>query len=95
MGSLFVLLSMILIGIPFVAGYDMAVLRKTARGDALPLPEWDDYGKFFMDGLQTIGLYLIHFFGALLVPGAIGCVAALIGGATRRRRRRRRSLAWA
>ena len=61
---------------PFLAGYGMAVLRKTARGDARPLPEWDDYGKYFMDGLQMIGLYLIHFFAAMLLPGAIGCIAA-------------------
>lgn len=81
MGSLFALLTMVIVGAPFLAGYGMAVLRRTARGEALPLPEWDDYGKLFMDGLQTIGLYLVHIVGALLIPGAIGCIAAVVGSA--------------
>jgi hypothetical protein len=81
MGSLFALLTMFIIGAPFLAGYGMAVVRRTARGEAYPLPEWDDYGKFFMDGLQMIGLYLVHLFGALLLPGAIGCLTAVVGGA--------------
>jgi hypothetical protein len=81
MGSLFVLLTMVLIGAPFLAGYGMAVMRRTARGEARPLPEWDDYGKYFMDGLQVIGLYLCYFVAALLIPGAIGCLSALVGGA--------------
>lgn len=80
-GSLFVLLSLILIGLPFLAGYAMAVLRRTARGEAHPLPEWDDYGKYFMDGLQMMGLYLCYFFAALLIPGVVGCLAAVVGGA--------------
>jgi hypothetical protein len=80
-GSLFALLSLLLVGLPFLAGYSMEVLRRTARGEARPLPEWDDYGKYFMDGLQMIGLYLCYFFGAMLIPGAIGCVAAVVGGA--------------
>lgn len=81
MGSLFVLLTMILVGGPFLAGYGMQVLRRTARGESRPLPEWDDYGKYFMDGLQAVGLYLCYFVAALLIPGAIGCVSALVGGA--------------
>ena len=81
MGSLIVLLSLILVGIPFLVGYGMAVLRRTARGEARPLPEWDGYGKYFMDGLQVIGLYLVYFIGAMLIPGAVGCLAAIVGGA--------------
>ncbi|MET0553306.1 MAG: DUF4013 domain-containing protein [Vicinamibacteria bacterium] len=81
MGSLIVLLSLVLVGIPILVGYGMAVLRRTARGEARPLPEWDDYGKFFMDGLQVIGLYLLYFVAAMLIPGAVGCLAAIVGGA--------------
>lgn len=81
MGSLMVLASLILIGIPFFVGYGMEVLRRSARGEAYPLPEWSDYGKYFMDGLQVIGLYLVYFVGAMLIPGAVGCLAAVVGGA--------------
>jgi hypothetical protein len=81
MGSLFVLLSILLVGIPFLVGYGMEVLRRTARGEARPLPEWSDYGKYFMDGLQIIGLYLAYFVVAMLIPATVGCLAAIVGGA--------------
>jgi uncharacterized protein DUF4013 len=81
MGSLFVLLSILLIGIPFFVGYGMEVMRRAARGEAYPLPEWTEYGKYFMDGLQVIGLYLVYFIAAMLIPATVGCLAAVVGGA--------------
>jgi hypothetical protein len=81
MGSLFYLLAMILVGLPFVAGYVVQVTRKAARGEARPLPEWENYGQMFSDGLQMIGLYLVHILAALVLPGSIGCLFAVIGGA--------------
>src|SRR5262245_10705026 len=81
MGSLFYLLAMLLIGAPFVAGYVVQVTRRAARGEARPLPEWDRLGELFSDGLVIIGLYLVHFLAAFLLPGSIGCLFAVIGGA--------------
>jgi hypothetical protein len=81
MGSLFYLLALLLVGFPFVAGYAVQVTRRAARGEARPLPEWEDYGKLFMDGLQMIGLYLLHILAAFILPGSIGCLFAIIGGA--------------
>jgi Protein of unknown function (DUF4013) len=79
-GALFYLLAVFLVGLPFVAGYIVQVTRRTARGEALPLPEWTDYGQLFSDGLQMIGLYLLHFLAAMLLPGAMGCLFAVLGG---------------
>lgn len=84
MGSLFYLLAIILVGLPFIAGYMVQVTRRAARGDARPLPEWDDYGQLFMDGLQMIGLYLLHFLAAAILPASLGCLFAVIGGAASR-----------
>ena len=81
MGALFYILAMLLVGAPFIAGYAVQVTRRAARGEARPLPEWDDYGQIFMDGLQMIGLYLVHILAAAVLPGALGCIFALIGGA--------------
>jgi hypothetical protein len=81
MGSLFYLLAMLLVGLPFIAGYMVQVTRRAARGEARPLPEWEDYGQLFMDGLQVAGLYLLHILAALVLPGSIGCLFAVIGGA--------------
>ena len=84
MGSLFYLLAIILVGLPFIAGYVVQVTRRVARGEARPLPEWDNYGQLFMDGLQVIGLYLVHILAAMVLPGSIGCLFALIGSAASR-----------
>lgn len=80
MGSLFYILAMLLVGAPLVAGYVVQVTQRAARGEPRPLPEWEDYGRLFMDGLQVIGLYLLHILVALILPGSIGCIFALIGG---------------
>src|SRR5262245_34063546 len=68
LGGLFTLLGgLCLIGTPFVAGYGLRVIARTARGEARPLPEWDDWGGLFMDGLKAVGLYLVCLL-ALLIP---------------------------
>ena len=79
-GGLFYLLAIFLVGIPFVAGYVVHVTRRAARGEARPLPEWTDYGQLFGDGMQIFGLYLLHVFGALIIPGSLGCLFAVLGG---------------
>ena len=80
-GGLFQILAMILVGVPFVFGYALRVVKRTAQGDPRPLPEWDDLGGIFSEGLRGFGLYLVLFVGAMLLPGALGCVLALMGGA--------------
>jgi hypothetical protein len=81
LGGLFTLLGgLCLIGTPFVAGYGLRVIGRTARGEARPLPEWDDWGGLFMDGLKAVGLYLVCLL-ALLVPiGGLGCALAFMAG---------------
>ncbi len=34
-----------------LAGYEVAIIRNVAAGDAEPLPHWDDLGQKFLDGL--------------------------------------------
>jgi hypothetical protein len=79
-GSLAVVASMLLIGVFFVAGYGVRLLRNAARGEAQPMPEWDDLGGIFQDGLAPVGAYLIFGLGAALVPASIGCVVGLVAG---------------
>jgi hypothetical protein len=79
-GSLFVLLAGLLIGIFFVAGYGVRLLRNAARGDAQPLPDWDDLGGIFQDGLAPVGAYFVYGLGAMLIPGSVGCVVGLAAG---------------
>jgi hypothetical protein len=55
-------LSILLLGIPAIllVGYQIAVTRRVMAGKDLPLPEWDDWGKLFMDGLYLIIAIFIY-----------------------------------
>jgi hypothetical protein len=76
-GGVFMLLAGLLIGAVFVAGYGVRLLRRTARGETRPMPEWDDLGGIFGDGLRPIGLYLAYALPAMLVPMAFMLLIAL------------------
>lgn len=71
-GGAFTLLSAILVGAPFVAGYFVRLVRNVARGEERPLPEWDDLGGLFMDGLRAIAVYLAHLVAAMILPVTLG-----------------------
>lgn len=64
LGSLFTLLSFFIVGWFFIAGYMIRLIRRAARGEAYPLPDWDDLGGIFGDGVAAVGVYL----GYLLPP---------------------------
>jgi len=80
LGGVFTLLASVIIGAFFVAGYFLALIRRAARNEAYPLPDWDDLGRYFIDGLLAAALYLAHLLAILAVPAALGCLIALFAG---------------
>ena len=70
-GSLFTLLSFFFVGGIFVAGYAARLVRRAARGEPYPLPEWDDLGGMFVEGLSVVGAYLIHIVPAVAAFGML------------------------
>lgn len=80
LGGLFGLLSSILIGLFFIGGYFVRLIQRTARGEARPLPDWDDLGGIFEDGLKAVALYFLYGVAAAAIPLALGCVLGLLGG---------------
>ena len=86
-GGAFTLLAVPLVGAPFVMGYWVRLLRNVARGEVRPLPEWEDLGGLFGDGLRGLGVYLGHLVALMALPASAGCVLALmvgfLGGAVR------------
>jgi len=76
-GGAFMLLTPLLVGAVFVAGYGVRLMRRSARGDARPLPEWDDLGGMFGDGLRAMALYLAYALPVTMVPMALLMVVAL------------------
>ncbi len=68
-GAVFALLSLILVGSFFLGGYLVRLIQRTTRGEPLPLPEWDDFGGLFQDGLKIVGAYLAYTLGLYLLVG--------------------------
>ena len=71
-------LGAIFAAIPFinfaVFGYQIQVARNVAAGEERPLPTWDDFGKYFLDGLRMIVPVVV-----LLLPIICLYFAAFIG----------------
>ena len=81
LGSLFSLLAIFIVGSFFVAGYMVRLIRRSARGEAYPLPEWDDLGGIFVDGAMAVGAYFVYVMPIILlyVVGALGLGIGLGG----------------
>jgi hypothetical protein len=60
-------------------GYLIQIIRNVRGGQSLPLPEWDDFGKYFMDGLWVFLIFLVWAIPLILVAclqGVSGALAA-------------------
>jgi hypothetical protein len=80
MGSLFSLLAMLLVGVVFLAGYFSRLIVRTARGEAQPLPDWDDLGGLFSSGLRAVGAYSVYLLAIFLPLFGMGFVLVLMAG---------------
>jgi hypothetical protein len=76
-GGAFALACSLLVGIPFVLGYFGRTLQRAAAGEVRPLPDWDDLGGIFSDGLRLTAVYLLYTLAVLAAVAALGCVVAL------------------
>lgn len=72
--------SFFLLPIPVLLGYNIAITRNVKNGMKNPLPEWDDFGKMFMDGLYVWIAQLVYTlpFWVLLCIAIVATVG--IGG---------------
>ncbi len=68
-GGAFGLACALLVGIPFVLGYFSRTLRNVAAGTRPELPEWDDLGGLFEEGLRLTAVYLVYTLGIVVVLG--------------------------
>lgn len=78
-GTLFALLSPLVIGTVFVAGYAVAVARHTMRQRSPLLPEWDDLPGIFIEGLKGLAISLTHKLPVILLSMLM--ILAIAGGA--------------
>ncbi len=85
-GGIFILLSIILIGIPFVLGYILEFVKNVIERKSPVLPEWDNMGEKFTKGLVFLVILIIFslIFGVVigilcLIP-CLGWIAAVLVG---------------
>ena len=65
--------SFFLLPIPILLGYNIAITRNVKDGMKDPLPEWNDFGKMFMDGLNVWVAQLVYTLPFLLIV----CIATV------------------
>ncbi len=56
-------------------GYMVQLLKNVRDGLEEPLPEWDDFGKFFVDGLKLMAGYLVYAIPVIVISFALIPVA--------------------
>lgn len=66
-GGLFYLAGFLIVGWFFILGYVAEMTRNVIRGAAQPLPEWDDLGSFFNEGLRLFGVALVYVLPMILL----------------------------
>ena len=54
-----------------VFGYHAQIARNVWHGEERPLPTWDDFGKFFVDGLRFMAAMIVYMLPVFLVYGII------------------------
>jgi hypothetical protein len=76
-GGVFTLACALLVGVPFVLGYFSRTLRNVVAGEPRPMPEWDDLGGIFNEGLRLTAVYLLYALAVVAALAALGCVVML------------------
>jgi hypothetical protein len=78
LGAIFNLLTVVLIGIPFVLGYLLELAKNSAEGKEIPLPEWDNLGDKFARGLVFAVIMIIYSIPGMILS-FIPCVKYCLG----------------
>jgi hypothetical protein len=80
-GGLFCLASMMLVGVPFLLGYLARLVRNVLAGEQNPLPEWDDLGEYFSEGLLLFGVCLAYLLPIIALSIMVAIPAAIMSSA--------------
>lgn len=79
-GALFLLLCLLLVGIPFVAGYFVELIRRVARNELPYLPDWSNLGRIFGRGLVYLVIALIYTLPLTLLGCCLFGTTLLLSG---------------
>jgi hypothetical protein len=76
--SLFLLLSLLVVGIFFLTGYLVETSQRVMRREQYPLPTWENPGKKFVRGLKFALIYVLYLVPLILLT--IPVLALTIAG---------------
>lgn len=78
--GIFFILSMLIIGILFVPGYFLRIIKSTLAGYD-ELPEFDEWGDMIIDSLKVIVVSIVYFIIPIIVVsiGAFASISTLMG----------------
>ncbi len=78
LGAIFNLLSLVLVGIPFILGYLLELAKNSSQGKEIPLPEWDNLGDKFTRGLVFLVILIIYSIPGIILS-FIPCIKNCLG----------------
>lgn len=79
-GGLFYLAGIFIVGWFFVLGYCARVARNVVVAMPRPLPEWDDLGTFFNEGLRLFGVILVYILPLIVLAFGVMVPAGILSG---------------
>jgi hypothetical protein len=82
-GAVIVLVGIITLGILLlpVVGWGLEIVRRMIRDERPILPEWQDFGQLFVDGLKIFALAFVWSLPIILISACFGLVAGFAGAA--------------
>jgi hypothetical protein len=78
-GGLFYLAGFLIIGWFFIGGYVAQTARNIIAGVERPLPEWQDLGELFNEGLRLFGVILVYILPLIALAFLIMIPAGVLG----------------
>jgi hypothetical protein len=78
-GGLFYLAAFVIIGAFFIMGYSAQLMRNVIAGSPRPLPEWNDLGEYFSEGLRLFGVVLVYMI-PIIALWCVFIIPAIIAG---------------
>lgn len=78
-GGLFYLAGFLIIGWFFILGYAARTARNVIAGQQFPLPEWEDVGQFFNEGVRLVGVVLAYIVPFIIVAAGVMIPAGILG----------------
>lgn len=70
-GALIMLSAFLIIPLPILYGYMIAIIRNVANGEKRPLPDWDDVGKMFTEGWILVAVILVYSLPLIILYGIV------------------------